>query len=125
MSARTIESILEYHLSEHEKTCLFQCWIINGIGGEGQNIEDILMQNICLVDGFDTSRAEALINDIRKIADEHDIDFRLKLWFYKANYKFSKKLFHLLHWTSKRLAIALICFIILNRYGKKFYVIKK
>lgn len=123
---RTIDYILEYNLTEHEKTCLFQCWIINGIGGEWQNIEKILMENISLIPSYDDSNAKQLIEDIRCIADEHDIQYRLKLWFYLSNYKFAKKLFHLLHWSwYKRFAISAIAFIILNRFWKKFYFVTK
>lgn len=123
---RTLDSILEYNLSEYEKDCLFKCWIINGIGWEWQNIEKALLANIELLPNFDQNKAEALIEDMRAIADEHDIQFRLKLGFYRSNFKFAKKLFFLLHWSPiKRFAISLIAFILLNRYGKKFYYSKK
>ena len=119
---RTINTLLEYNLSEHEKTCLYQCGIINGIGGEGQNIENILRSNIELLPWFDNSKAEALISDMKKLSEEHDIQYKFKMWFYLSNYKFSKKLFHLLHWWwAKRFAIFLIALILLNRYWKPFY----
>lgn len=119
---RTIDNILEYHLLDHEKTCLYQCGIINGIWGQGKNIEAILLANIELLPWFDQNKSEALLEDIRAIADEHDIDYRLQLWFYKANYKFAKKLFFLLHWSGiKRFAIATIALILLNKHWKVFY----
>lgn len=119
---RTIESILEYNLSEHEKTCLYQCWIINGVWGEGQNIETVLLANIELLPWYDIDKAKQLLDDLREIATEHDIQFKFKMWFYKANFKFAKKLFHLLHWSGyKRFAISLLAFILLNKYGKPYY----
>lgn len=123
---RTIQSLLEYNLTEYEKSCLDKAGVINGIGGEGQNIEKILLQNIELLPGYDINKAERLLEDIRELSVEHDIQYFFKTGFYSANYKFAKKLFHLLHWSGyKRFAIALIAFIILNKFWKKFYFCKK
>jgi hypothetical protein len=120
---RTIHSILEYNLTEREKIALFEAWIINGIGGEWQNIEAVLRANIELLPWYDNNKADSLFKDIQELAVEHDIQFKFKMWFRYSNYKFAKKLFHILHWSSfwKRLAVAIIAYILLTRYWKKFY----
>ena len=123
ISWRTIDSILEYHLLEWEKKHLRNARIINGIGGEWKNIEKIFLANIEMLPWFDKNKAEYLLEDIRAIAYEHDIQFRFRLGFYWSNFKFAKKLFHLLHWSPvRRFSIALIAFILLNRHGKEFYI---
>lgn len=117
-----MSKILEYNLTQEQISFLRQAGIYNGVWWEWQNIESIILQNIELLPWYDPEKAEALLEDIRSIAVEHDIQFYFKMWFYKANFKFAKKLFHLLHWSPwKRFAISLIAFILLNRYWKKFY----
>ena len=114
---RTIDRLIEYPLTPLQKHHLREAQIINGIGGEGENIEWILMENIKLITRYDKDKAESLLNDIRELSYDHDLQYFLKLGFYKSNYKFAKKLFHLLHWSPlKRFAIACIAFIILNRF---------
>ena len=121
----TIETILEYNLTEHEKTCLFQCGITNGIGGEGKNIEKALFENIKLLPWYDPKKAHDLIDDIRELSVEHDIQYTFKMWFYRSNFKFAKKLYLLLHWSGwKRLWVAFIAFLILNKCWKKLYFSK-
>ena len=95
---KTIDSILQYHISDIERKSLYLCGFINGVGGAGQNIEFVLMSNMELLAGYDEEKSYALLQDIKLISEEHDIDYRLKLGFYKANYNFSRKLYHLLHW---------------------------
>lgn len=119
---RTIESILDYNLTEAQKQALYSVWIVNGIGGEGQNIEKALLAIIELLPWYDNDKAEALLGDIRELSVEHDIRFYFQTGFYWANYVFAKGIFHLLHWSNwKRLVIAITTFLILNRGGKKFY----
>lgn len=119
---RTIQSILDYNLSERVKTHLKRAWIINGIGGEGQNIETALLAIIELLPWYDNSKANKLLDDIRELSVEHDIRFYFRTGFYIANFRFAKWLYHLLHWSNwKRLAVAITAFIILNRWWKKFY----
>jgi hypothetical protein len=123
---RTIEYLIEYPLTPHERHHLREAWIINGIGGEWENIEEDLMKGIKLIPWFDKNKAESLLCDIRELSVDHDIQYFFKLGFRKANYKFAKKLFFLLKWSPisgffKRLAIALMAYIILQRLGKKHY----
>lgn len=119
---KTIHSILRYILTEQQEKALHDVWIVNGVGGEGQNIEKALLAIIELLPWYDNNKAESLLNDIRKLAIRHDVEYVFKLWFYLANFRFAKWLFHLLHWSNwKRLAVAITAFIILNRWWKKFY----
>lgn len=126
---KTIETILEYKLSSEEISNLLNCWIMNGCGGKWwQNFDKILKDNLALIKWFDIKKQNLLFYDIRLICYEHDIDFRFKKWFFLSNFKFAKKVYKLLifakkKWVNKKQAfsIALIIFILLNRYWKKFY----
>lgn len=119
---RTIDSLLEYNLTEHEETRLFQCGITNGVWVEGRNLERLIYEMVKVIEWWDHNKATAFLNDVRKLSEEHDIQYKFKMWFYRSNYKFAKKLFHLLHWWwVKRFAIFLIALILLNRYWKQFY----
>jgi hypothetical protein len=124
---RTIGKITTYQLTDQEIKALYYWEIINWCWGKwGVNFDTILKQNIQLIPGFNEQKSEQLMQDIRMICFEHDIDFRFWNWFYKANYRFAKKMFKLLTWATpkQRLWIAALCFYFLNKYGRKFYYIK-
>ncbi len=119
-------TILEYNLTKKQISLLRKAGIYNGVGWEGENVEGVILQNIKLLPWYDESKAERLLEDIRSLAVEHDIQFYFKMWFYKSNLKFAIKIYKILHWsTGKRISVAIIAFILLNRYGKKFYYSKK
>lgn len=123
---RSVDYLIEYPLTPHQKHHLRMAWIINGIGGEWKNIEQDLMDGIKLIPWFDENKAESLLEDIRELSVDHDIQYFFHLGFRKANYKFAKKLFFLLKWSPisgflKRLAIALTAYILLNRLWRKHY----
>ena len=119
---RTIDSLLEYHFTEEEKQALLSCWIANGIGGAGNNIEKTILALVEALPWYDTNKSKALVNDIKELSFEHDIQFRLQLGFYYSNYKFARKLYYLTHWgKSKRFAIFLWVLYTLNKYSKPFY----
>jgi hypothetical protein len=125
---KTIEKITTYQLTDKEIQWLYYSEIVNGCWWKwGVNFDTILKQNIQLIPGFNEHKSEQLMQDIRMICFEHDIDFRFKKWFYKANYRFAKKMFKLLTWATpkQRFWIAALCFYFLNKYGRKFYYIKK
>lgn len=121
---KTINQILEYNLTIKEKEHLYLCWIVNGCWWKGwKNFNKILKDNIDRIPWFDKEKADKLYNDIRDICLEHDIDYRFKKWFYKSNYRMSKKLYKLLSWAkfSHRLSVKLITLFFLCKYWKKFY----
>lgn len=119
---KTINSILGYILTEEQEKALYDVWIVNGIWWQWQNIETALLAIIELLPWYNDNKAESLINDIRKLAIRHDVEFFFKLGFYRANFRFAKWVFHLLHWSGyKRLAISVIALILLNKIGKNYY----
>ncbi len=119
---KTINTILGYTLSPEQVEHLRSAGIYNWIGWEWQNIESILLANIELLPWFDNSKAEKLLDDMRQLAIRHDTEFFFKLGFYRANLRFAKWLFHLLHWSGwKRFTIALISLILLNKNWKPYY----
>lgn len=119
---RTIDSLLEYHFTEEEKQALLSCWIANGIGGSGKNIEKTILALVEQIPWYDPDKAQSLVSDIKELSFEHDIQFRLKLGFYWSNYKFSRKLYHLTNWwLSKRFLVFLWVLYTLNKYWKPFY----
>lgn len=119
---RTIQSILEYNISDEQKEFLRLAGFINGIGWEWQNIEKTLVSLIELIPGYNLEHAESFLSDLRAIWIEHDIQYALRLGFYWSNYKFSRKLYYLTNWWKwKRFAVALATFYTLNKYGKVFY----
>ena len=125
---KKINSILEYKLTSFEIEALQQWEIINWCGGKWwQDFNKILEDNLELIPWFNKKKAKNLYLDIKLICYEHDLQFRLWLWFYKSNYKFAKKIFKLLHWCpyKYRFSIAWICFVLLNRFWKEFYFSKK
>ena len=119
---RTIDTLLEYNFTNEEKKALTSCWIINGIGGEWQNIEKTILALVEQIPWYDPYKAQSLVSDIKELSFEHDTQFRLQLWFYLANYKFAKKLYYLTNWgKSKRFLVFLWVLYTLNKYGKPFY----
>jgi len=126
---RTVDNILEYHLTELEVNHLFISWIINWCWAKGGiDFDVIIEQNIKLIPAFNNDKAKQLFNDIRQICYEHDLEFRFKKWFYKSNYKFARKLYRLLReakveWVTRRQAywISTIAFCLLNKHGKTPY----
>ena len=125
---KTINTILEYNLTSEEITCLEEAWIVNWCGCKWWvNFDKILRDNLEIIPWFDKKKAFNLFTDIKLICFEHDVQFRLWLWFYKSNYKFAKKIYKLLYWCpfKYRFSVAWICFILLNRFWKEFYFTKK
>ena len=118
---RTIDKLLEYNLTELEEIKLFQCQIINGIGGEDQNLEKMIYEMVKVVEWWDDTKATSFLDDVRKISMEHDCQYRFRMGFYWSNFKFARKFYHLMHWNKKRLAIAIGVYILLNKLWKKFY----
>jgi hypothetical protein len=119
---RTIQSLLEYNISEEQKNFLRQAWLTNGIGWEWQNIEKTLLSLIELIPWYDVEHAESLLADLRCLAVEHDLQYFLKLGFYWSNYKFARKLYYLTNWwQGKRFTVSVVAFYTLNKYGKVFY----
>jgi hypothetical protein len=124
---KTINSILEYNLTSEEISYLEEAWIVNWCGWKWKDFNKILKDNLELIPWFDKEKAFKLFTDIKLLCFEHDLQFRFWNWFYKSNYKFAKKIYKLLYWCpfKYRLGIAWICFILLNRFWKEFYFIKK
>lgn len=118
---RTIDSLLEYNLTEHEETRLFQCGITNGVWVEGRNLERLIYEMVKVVEWWNDRKATSFLNDVRKLSAEHDVQYRFKMGFYWSNFKFARKLYHLLHWNKKRLAIAIGVYILLNKEWKQSY----
>lgn len=119
---RTIDSLLEYHFTEEEKQALLSCWIANGIGGAGNNIEKTILALVEQIPWYDPDKAQSLVSDIKELSFEHDIQFRLQLGFYISNYKFARKLYYLTHWgKAKKFLVFLWVLYTLCVYGKPFY----
>ena len=119
---RTIDTLLEYNFTNEEKKALRDCWIANGIGGEWQNIEKTILALVKAIPGYNPEKAQYLVNDIKELSIEHDVQFRLQLGFYISNYKFARKLYHLTHWGKwKRFLVFLWVLYTLCVYGKPFY----
>lgn len=120
---RTINKILGYTITPEQISHLRRAGIFNWIWGEGKNIEAVLRANIELIPGYSLDKAESLFNDIYMLSISHDAEYFFKLGFYRANFRFAKWVFQLLHWSSlwKRVAIFLITIILLNKYGKEHY----
>ncbi len=120
---KTIDKILEYNLSYEEKKALYECWICNWIGGKWANIENLIENILEILPYFDKKKKTKLIQDMIELANEHDIQTRFKMWFTKSNYKFAKKVYHLLHWCKfkHRIWFAFVIFILMQRLGKTYY----
>jgi len=121
---KTIETILSYCFSEEQREALYVCWIINGCGGEWSfSFDDFLEKNIEVLDIFLHEKKTELLCDLRRICEEHDVDFFFQKWFLKSNLIMAIKVFKLLHWIpiSKRFAISTILFILLSKKWKVFY----
>ena len=119
---RTIDSLLEYNLTQKQKLALKKTGIVNWVGWEGQNIESTILAVIELIPGYDDGKANKLLDDIRECAIEHDIQYFFKMGFHKSNWKFARKLYHLTHWAkSKRIFVFFAVLYTLTVYGKPFY----
>jgi len=119
---RTIHSLLEYNLTDKEKTALKQAGIINWVGGEWQNIEKTILALIELIPWYNQVKANKLLDDIRECSVEHDIQFFFKMGFFISNWKFARKLYHLTNWwKAKRKLVFLWVLYTLTVYGKPFY----
>jgi hypothetical protein len=120
---KTIDKIIPYKINDYQVEYLRNAWIINWIGWNWQNIETILLNVIKWAYGFDNNKSKKLLWDIRILSYYHDIDYFFKMWFYKANFKFSYRLFKLLYWDTiiNRIWIFLFAFYVLNKYWKDYY----
>lgn len=113
---------LEYNISKEQYELLAQAGICNGVGGEGSNIENLILMNLKAIPWYDEYYINLLLEDLRSLWREHDIQYFLQLWFYMSNFKFARKLYRLTNWwQGKRLLMAYFAFRILNSYGKQFY----
>ena len=125
---RTIKKILSYNLTIIEKEALLEARIINGCWGKGSfNFDKVLKDNIKLFPGYNQLKLSALLSDLKEICFEHDLDYRLSRGFIRSNFKMSVKVFKLFRrWVSfkRRFSLALVIFIILSKYWKKFYILK-
>ncbi len=124
---RTIKKLLRYHLTEEEKEAFLSVWIINGCGGKwGFSFDEFIKREVPYLPNIDTEKVQKLYGDIRELCFEHDFDFWLRGWFWnftKANYRLTKWVFRLLHWTHfwERFGLTLILFIGLQKKGKKYF----
>ena len=119
----TIKKILPYTLTNNQIDYLVKAGIINWIGWEWFNIEKLILDIIKAYFNYDDIKANKLLDDIRQIANIHDIDYFFRNWFYISNLKFAYRLFKLLHWTSliNRIWIFIFVFYILNKEWRKYY----
>lgn len=118
----TIEKIIPYRINEYQIEYLRNAWIINWIGWEWHNIEILLLNIIIWAYWFDEKKAKKLLSDIRILSYYYDIDVFFRLWFYKANLKFSYRLFKLIHFDKffHRIWIWILTFVILNKQIKNY-----
>lgn len=124
---RTIDTILRYKFTPEQIETYLDEEIINWCWGKwGFNFSKTLEDNIELFDSFDKWKAKELFEDIKALCYEHDYDFFV-WWgyfkFYLANFYFARWLFKLTHWASfvNRISIFMIAFVLLSRYGKKYF----
>jgi hypothetical protein len=120
----TIKSILEYNFTEEHKEALLSAWIVNWCGGEWAfRFDDFIETNIGTLPYFDMKKKRRLLQDLKEICYEHDADFFFKKGFYISNYKMARKVYKLFHWVTWkiRFTTCLALFILLCRYGKRFY----
>ena len=126
---RKSEAILEYNFTKDEEQSLFFCEIANWCWGKwGMNFDKIIAKNIRYIPTYNLEKKKKFLKDLKRICVEHDVDFRLKLWFYKSNYKFAKKIYKLMKsWTTfkERFWVAFLCFTLLCKYWRKFYSVKE
>ena len=129
MKKETIRGILTYKFTPFEESALMECEIANWCWWKWWvDFDEIIARNISYIPKYDPNKKKKFFQDLKRICIEHDVDFRLKLWFVKSNYRFAKKIFLLMKsWTTlkERFVIALICFFLLCRFWKKFYYLKK
>ena len=121
---KTINTILEYNLSEEEVEGLLACGIINWCWAKNWfSFDEFIMREIQYLPVFDESKKQELFCDLKRICMEHDLDYRVNKWFRKSNYTMAKKVYSLVHWLPfrYRLAIFLTLYILLNRYWKEAY----
>jgi len=124
----TIQKILSYNFNREERRKLYKLWFVNWCWGKwGENFDEILKVNIKFLKNFDPYFLQKLLDDIKKICEEHDLDYQLLrnawFWFFRANFRMALKLFRLIHWTSIwwRISLASIVFVLLQKYGKRFF----
>lgn len=121
---KTIQRILNYHLTEEQREALYTGGIINWCGGEGSfSFDEFLEKNIEVLDMFIHDKKTELLCDLRRICEEHDIDYFFKNWFTKSNLIMAIKVFKLLHWIPfmKRFLICSVLFFMLQKNWKVFY----
>lgn len=120
-----IKEILEYNFSEYEIACLNEAEIINGCGWKwGVDFDDIVQTLFKYSEWYDEKYFVELWKDFTFICNEHDIWFRLQLWFFKSNLKMCIKVYKLIKsWAGKKEAfiVASTIFALLQKYWKEFY----
>ena len=113
------------YLTERDIEVLKEKGIVNWLGWKGTPLMPIL-EKIMDLPYFDSDRYKNLFENIDRIACYRDIDFHIwktYLDFTKSNLIFSYRLYKLLWWTKwyKRLGIAIITMIVLQKYWKQYF----
>lgn len=102
-------------------------WYINWIWWEWWLKFDELVKSFCInASNFDLDKWNKLFDDIRILANLHDMNYYYKKWFIKSNYYLSRDLYILLNWMNwfKRVWIALLIFTLTMIYWRKYYFTK-
>lgn len=126
---KTIDKLLKYKLNRTERRTLTKYKIINGCwwswGFKFDNVFDLISE-MEFYKNFDSEMLNQLKIDIKKLCEEHDIDFSIyksKIRFYLANFKLAYWIFKLLNWANiyeRTFAFSGI-FIWVNKFWKKYY----
>lgn len=120
---RTIDSILMYKFSREVIADMRKKGIVNWMWGKGANIETKVKAMIELLPWYDEDYKKRLYNDLESISMEHDYDYHVFNWFTWSNYQMARKVYKLLHWWGfTRLFVSLTLFLLLSRYGYKYYI---
>lgn len=135
----TIKQILSYNLTPEEKESCLASGMINGCGADkGFSFDSFIKNNIQFLPNkdhtkeninplYDPEKRKKLLQDLREICYEHDLDYRFQRWFYKSNIVMARKVYKLFHWLPFKYRFT-VCSILLwglNKYGKIPYKLSK
>ena len=110
--------------SDFEIEAAIEIGICNWCGWQGWfNFSDFI-EKIKSFENFDKNEFENLKKDLRRLCNEHDLDYFLQKWFYKSNLIFAFQVTRLIKsWTTfwEKIIVLFTLTFVLNKFWKKYY----
>lgn len=114
-----------YNFNEKEILALNDCWMINWCWWKWWIDFWLIVKTLFeQANWFETEEFYNLWYNFTLICNEHDFDFRIQVWFYRANFRMAIKTYKLIKkwaWKKEAFIVSSTIFALLNKYWKEYY----